>query len=118
MTVAFVVSTLLLATFCVKLALDAVEGRDETPVHLYSMALFIIVLVLELLFVHIAMRGCIVQALTEEYLESGDKVSGLEHADSSTLSSGSDMFLASLSFDPALDGKMLERTVALSPVVF
>lgn len=98
-TMALILSGFGLAAFCIRLAAKAIanskydaKGDDDTNmVTLWMSAIFVALLLVELLFVHCCLRKIFIDALEEEYLKSGDLLPAEE--DDSSLSTGSDFFL-------------------------
>lgn len=96
-TLALVFSGFLLAAFCVRLAAKAIsntEDNDQDDTNLmtcYMSGVFAVLLSVEIVLLHCCLNKTFVDALEEEYLQSGDLVPIDE--DDSSLSTGSDFFL-------------------------
>ena len=107
-TFALIVIDLALAGFCTRFAAEALvdltDVRQER-IDLYAVLMLATLIVVQVPFVQLCMRGWLWNVLLEEYLESGDFIP-IQRDDSSLSTGGSDAFLTmsptdSVTFDPS-----------------
>lgn len=97
-TIGLILFTVCLALCCILWAIHQVKSLEDDGERArgwFAIIAFVVLVVLEIPLIHGCCHGMLVDALKEEYLDSGDFVPLQD--DASSLSSGSDMFLASRS---------------------
>jgi hypothetical protein len=93
-TIGLVTFGLALAAFCTRLAANdvlALEHGAHRIIGWYAIAVFLMLIFLEVPLIHYCCHTIFVDALREEYLESGEYIP--LQCDDSSISSGSDMYL-------------------------